>query len=87
MFLSNESDQGPVFVFLYLARGHRQPEYHIIARQTFPPWTRIFPAGGERLVSSKGEEVFVYFEKGDMKPRLLSISQATGLRRALRATI
>ena len=30
----------------------------------------FFLPGGERLVSSKGEEVFVYFEKGDMKPPL-----------------
>lgn len=67
--IDNESDQGPVFVSI-LARGTGSLNIISLHDRHSRRGHGFFLPGGERLVSSKGEEVFVYFEKGDMKPPL-----------------
>ena len=63
--IDNESDQGPVFVSI-LARGTGSLNIISLHDRHSRRGHGFFLPGGERLVSSKGEEVFVYFEKGDM---------------------
>lgn len=67
--IDNESDYGPVFVSI-LAKGTGSLNIISLHDRHSRRGHGFFLPGGERLVSSKGEEVFVYFEKGDMKPPL-----------------
>lgn len=67
--IDNESDYGPVFVSI-LAKGTGSLNIISLHDRHSRRGHGFFLPGGERLVSSKGEEVFVYFEKGDLKPPL-----------------
>ena len=69
VYVTNEKMNGPVFISL-LAKGKGKlkivglPDRH--SRKNYG----TFIPGGVRFVTSKREEIFVYFDPGDMKPPL-----------------
>ena len=65
--LDNDGEYGPVFVSL-LARGAGSLNIISLHDRHSRRGHGFFLPGGKRLVSSGGEEVFTYFEKGDAKP-------------------
>lgn len=65
--IDNDSDYGPVFVSI-LARGSGSLNIISLHDRHSRRGHGFFLPGGERLVSENGEEAFVYFEKGDLKP-------------------
>ena len=67
--IDNQGDYGPVFASV-LARGEGSLNIISLHDRHSRRGHGYFLPGGERLVSSAGEEVFVYFEKGDCKPPL-----------------
>lgn len=64
-----EKDYGPVFMSI-LAKGEGSLNIVSLHDRYSRNGRGYFLPGGERYVSSNGEEVFTYFEKGDMKPPL-----------------
>ncbi len=67
--IDNDTEYGPVFVSI-LAKGQGSLDIISLHDRHSRRGHGFFLPGGERLVTKKGEEVFVYFEKGDMKPPL-----------------
>lgn len=67
--IDNETDYGPVFVSI-LAKGQGSLDIISLHDRHSRRGHGFFLPGGERLVAKNGEEVFVYFEKGDLKPPL-----------------
>ena len=67
--IGHEDAYGPVFMSI-LAKGKGSLTITSLHDRHSRDGRGYFIPGGERLVSSKGEEVFCYFEKADMKPPL-----------------
>ena len=65
--LDNDDKYGPVFVSI-LAKGEGSLNIISLHDRYSRRGHGFFLPGGERLVSSGKEEVFTYFEKGDLKP-------------------
>ncbi len=65
----NQMPQGPVFVSLS-ARGKGKLEIVALHDRYSRRGHGVFLPGGERLVTSEREEIFYYFDPGDMKPPL-----------------
>lgn len=69
VLLDNQMAAGPVFVSL-LAKGSGTLEIIALHDRHSRRGHGIFIPGGERYVASNREEVFCYFDPGDMKPPL-----------------
>ena len=67
--IGHEEEYGPVFMSI-LAKGEGSLNIISLHDRHSREDRGYFIPGGERLVSEKGEEVFAYFEKGDLKPPL-----------------
>ncbi len=67
--IGKEKEYGPVFISI-LAKGEGRLNIISLHDRHSRNGRGYFIPGGERLVTSKGEEIFSYFEKGDMKPPL-----------------
>lgn len=67
--IGHEEEYGPVFMSIQ-AKGEGSLNIIALHDRHSRDGRGYFIPGGERLVSKKGEEVFAYFEKGDMKPPL-----------------
>ncbi len=67
--LKNDEIQGPLFVSV-LARGQGSLEIISLHDRHSRDGIGYFLPGGDRIVSSRGEELFAYFDKGDLKPPL-----------------
>lgn len=67
--VDNQMGTGPVFVSI-LAKGTGRLEIIALHDRYSRRGHGMFLPGGERFVSSKREEIFYYFDPGDMKPPL-----------------
>lgn len=67
--LDNQMGNGPVFLSL-LAKGTGKLKIIALHDRHSRRGHGVFIPGGERYVSSKREEVFAYFDPGDLKPPL-----------------
>ncbi len=67
--IDNEKRSGPVFVSLN-ACGHGKLKIRALHDRYSRRGNGAFLPGGKRLVTSAGEEVFTYFDPGDLKPPL-----------------
>jgi accessory secretory protein Asp2 len=67
--IDNEKLSGPVFVSLN-ACGHGKLKIRALHDRYSRRGAGAFLPGGKRLVTADGEEVFTYFDPGDLKPPL-----------------
>lgn len=67
--IANKMEYGPIFISL-LAKGEGTLNIISLHDRYSRENHGFFLPGGERLISSKGEEAFAYFEKCDGKPPL-----------------
>lgn len=67
--IENDELQGPVFVSV-LAKGQGTLEIISLHDRYSRQGIGYFLPGGDRIVSSQGEEIFAYLDKGDCKPPL-----------------
>lgn len=67
--LENDETYGPFFVSV-LAKGQGSLDIISLHDRYSRKNVGYFLPGGERLLSSEGEELFAYFDKGDCKPPL-----------------
>lgn len=69
VLLDNQMGNGPVFVSL-LAKGKGKLKIIALHDRYSRRGHGVFLPGGERYVASNREEIFCYFDPGDMKPPL-----------------
>lgn len=69
VFIDNQMQTGPIFVSL-MAKGKGRLEIIALHDRYSRRGHGLFLPGGERIVTSDREEVFYYFDPGDMKPPL-----------------
>ena len=69
MTIDNQMETGPIFVSL-LAKGKGKLEIIALHDRYSRRGHGEFLPGGKRYVSSKREEIFYYFDPGDLKPPL-----------------
>lgn len=69
VYITNEKNEGPIFVSI-LARGRGKLKITALHDRYSRRGKGVFLPGGERRVSSEREELFFYFDPGDMKPPL-----------------
>lgn len=67
--IDNDEREGPVFVSV-LAKGQGTLEVISLHDRYSRQDIGYFLPGGERIISSHGEEIFTYLDKGDCKPPL-----------------
>ena len=67
--IDNDEFEGPVFVSV-LAKGQGTLEVISLHDRYSRQDIGYFLPGGERIISSHGEEIFTYLDKGDCKPPL-----------------
>jgi len=67
--IDNDELEGPVFVSV-LAKGQGTLEVISLHDRYSRQNIGYFLPGGERIISSQGEEIFTYLDKGDCKPPL-----------------
>ncbi len=69
VYITNEKSEGPIFVSI-LAKGKGSLKIIALHDRYSRRGKGMFLPGGERRVTSKREEVFFYFDPGDLKPPL-----------------
>lgn len=69
VILDNQMESGPVFISLH-ARGKGKLKIIALHDRYSRRGHGAFLPGGERYVTSNREEIFAYFDPGDMKPPL-----------------
>lgn len=84
--IDNDELEGPVFVSV-LAKGQGTLEVISLHDRYSRQNIGYFLPGGERIISSQGEEIFTYLDKGDCKPPLAIYFRDIVSRKALRAII
>ena len=67
--ISNEKENGPVFISLF-AKGEGRLYIRALHDRHSRRGKGAFIPGGERYVTSEREEIFAYFDPGDLKPPL-----------------
>lgn len=67
--IKNDTDEGDLFISLFV-RGQGRMEIKALHHRQSRGYRGYFLPGGQRVVTARREEIFSYFNPGDMKPPL-----------------